>query len=200
MVSALTAHADVVFDNTTTPTAGPVSYIYSAIGATQIGDQVQLGGTLRSLTSASVQFFNAGDAGTFDAVLRLYKVGAPVGSQIGTDFTRTGISIGSFADLQVTFATAGHLVPDNLIFTVEVRNASAGVDPGLDAFEPPTIGSSDNASLITYDGVNFSVGSTAVGEGNLYFSATAVPEPSSILLSGLGLGLTALIALRKRVR
>jgi len=59
------ALATIVYDDTTTDTGDTLAYV--ANGFTQIGDQVHLAGTDRLATSATVQFFNFGAAGTFDA-------------------------------------------------------------------------------------------------------------------------------------
>ena len=63
-----------IYNNTTTDTGDTLSY--AANGFVQIGDQLQLAGTDRLATLARVQFFNDGQAGSFDATLRLFSVGA----------------------------------------------------------------------------------------------------------------------------
>ena len=80
-----------IYNNTTTDTGDTLSY--AANGFVQIGDQLQLAGTDRLATLARVQFFNDGQAGSFDATLRLFSVGAPVGSQLGTDYLVSGIVV-----------------------------------------------------------------------------------------------------------
>src|SRR5262249_18715123 len=114
-----------VYSNTTTDTLDTLAY--SANGFTEIGDQIHLFGTDRFATRGTVQFYNQGSAGLFDATLRLFAVGAPVGGQIGGDFVLTGISAPGQNVFNVDFDLAGILVPDNLIFTVSIANQAAGV-------------------------------------------------------------------------
>src|SRR5262245_39566358 len=87
---SLTAAGAVVYSNTTTDTLNTIAY--AANGFVELGDQVQLAGTERNATLATVQFFNFGSAGTFDATLRLFEVGSPVGSQIGGNVLVSGIA------------------------------------------------------------------------------------------------------------
>lgn len=194
-----TGMAATVYSNTTTDTGDTLAY--SANGFTQIGDQIQLAGTQRLATQATVQFFNDGTTGTFDATLRFFNVGAPVGSQIGSNFVVTGISINANDILDESWVLPGLLVPDNLIFTVSVANESAGVDiVGLDMFEPPTIGSSDPTFAIANDGTNFVKAPTA--NEDVFFdleatSSSAAPEPATLGFAALGLLAVGILRPRK---
>ena len=197
------AMATIVFGNTANDTGN--TFFYSANGASELGDQIHLGGTDRSATTAEVQFFNQGSAGTFDAILRLYQVGSPVGAQLGGSFSVTGIATAGGDVLNVTFNSLNLVVPDDLIFTVALNNVSSGVDLGLDMFEPPTIGSSDNTFMIAKQGSSFTqLGTCGQPQPtpcvNTFFEldATTVPEPGSILLTLLALPAFALV--RKRLR
>jgi hypothetical protein len=170
-----------IYQNTTTDTGDTISY--TANGFSQIGDELQLAGTDRLATLARVQFFNDGLAGTFDATLKFFSLGEPVGAQIGTDYIMSGISAPLDDVLNVNFTLPSLLVPNNLIFTVSVSNESEGVDiVGLDMFEPPTVGSSDNTFAIAFNGQSFVQAPTA-GE-NVFFeldavSPTGTPEPAT---------------------
>jgi hypothetical protein len=207
LFSASSSWAGIVYDNTTTDTL--TTYFYAVpFGNTpfsQIGDSITLGGTDRTLTNAAVQFFNNGSTGTFTATLSFWNVGGPVGSQIGSSYVLNGLSINSLDILTVNFGSLNLLVPTNLIFTVGISNMTAGMDLGLNAFEPPSVGSSNNAQIITgvTSGIvtTFSTGSTGAGLGNLYFQldATTIPEPSTVTMTAGGITL-ALLAARKRVR
>ena len=193
----------IVYDNTTTDTLGTI--FYSTGPYQQIGDLVTLGGTGRNLTGATVQFFNNGGAGSFDAVLRFWNRGAPVGLQIGSGYQVTGLAIDSGVTQNVSFSLPNLLVPESLIATVQILNASAGTDLGLDLFDPPTVGSSDNAQLIVNDGTGFSTSSVQPGNGNLYLVldtvATTTPEPSTAITVGGGLILAAFVkAWRRKAR
>jgi PEP-CTERM motif len=182
--------ASIVYDNTTTDTFDTLAY--DGNNFTQIGDQVQLAGTNRLATSATVQFFNGGAGGTFDATLGLFNVGSPVGSQIGSSVILTGVSAPAQDIFNVTFTLPNLLVPNDLIFLVSAANFSAGVDIiGLDMFEPPTVGSSDNTFAIAEQSGSFVKAGTF--DENVFFQLTAeasglsVPEPATVALLGLGL-------------
>jgi hypothetical protein len=188
LLSAQAFGATIIFSNTTTDTNDTLAY--AANGFTQIGDRITLAGVNRFATLATVQFFNNGAAGTFDATLRLFNVGSPVGSQIGSDIVLTGISAPASDVLNVAFNLPSLLVPDNLIFTLSFANPSAGVDIiGLDMFEPPTVGSSNNTFAIANNGTNFV--QTLTASENVFFELqadlTAVPEPATAALAGSAL-------------
>lgn len=163
--------------------------IFWSSGWDELGDQITLAGTERSVTSAELQLFNLGSAGTFDATLRFYNVGSPVGSGLG-EFTLTSLAA---PDLTLTggvfnllFSLGGVTLPDDVIFTLEVFNPSNGVDLGLNLFDPPVLGSSDSGFAIRRQGSSFSL--EAGADLNYYLvldadSGAGVPEPSSIWLA-----------------
>ena len=195
VASAGSGYAGTIYNNTTTDTL--VTYFYSTGPYTQIGDSISLGGTDRTLTDATVQFFNNGTAGTFTATLSFWNVGAPVGSQIGSSYVLNLISMNQFDILNVTYSSLNLLVPNNLVFTIDLSNVSNNtMDVGLNAFEAPSVGSSNNAQIIT--GSPFATGLTTAGEGNLYLrlEATTVPEPATITMAGAAM--LALLAARRR--
>jgi hypothetical protein len=198
LAGAGVASSATVYQNTDTDTF--VTYFHSVGPYSEIGDAITLGGTERLLNSAAVQFYNDGSAGTFDAELRFWETGGPVGAQIGGAFLMSGISIGAQGIETVTFSDLNLLVLDNIIFTVGLLNVGSGVDVGLNAFEPPSIGSSLNDSLIIRIGSDpFAAVGTAAGEGNLYFQLEAgVPEPSTFVMAGGALLIGILVSRRKR--
>lgn len=188
--------SNIVYSNTTTDMQDTV--FYSAGTYSELGDQIHLDGTDRLASSAVVQFYNNGAAGTFDATLRLYQVGSPVGAQIGNDFVVSGIAAGGTAVFNVTFLALDVTVPNDLIFTFSVSNASANMDIGVDMFEPPTVGSSDNQFMIAKRG---SFSQFATLSENVFFeldaTTLAAPEPDSIAM--LACGAIFLLAARKRL-
>jgi hypothetical protein len=188
-----------VFLNTTTDTADTL--IYSNLFVTQFGDQIHLAGTERVATFALVQLYNQGDAGTADVTLRLFNVGAPVGGQIGPDFVQTGVAVSGVTN--VGFNLPNLAVPDDLIFTVSFANQLGGVNiVGLDMFEPPTVGSSDNTFGIGFDGTNFNTyptnGFDSSLNENVFFELDAnSPEPGTLGLVAAALGIAAVVRRRK---
>ena len=198
IAAAVGASGSTVYSNTTTDTFDTIFYSVGPFSG--LGDEVSLAGADRLATQATVQFFNNGAAGTFDAVLRLFQVGAPVGAQIGTDFSVNVIAAPSLGVFNVAFDTGGILVPDNLIFLVYLGNVSNGVDVGLNMFEPPSIGASDGSFMIR-DAGGFSALSTP--NENVFFQLDAttqgppIPEPATLAMVGGGL-LLALLANRRK--
>jgi hypothetical protein len=184
LACAYGARADttLLYDNTTTDTGDTT--LYSVGPYTALGDQLNL--VSQGLaTQAQVQMYNNGNAGTFDAELDFFQVGGPVGSELGS-FDLTGIvSMGSDV-INLTFDLGSMLnVPQDIIFTVSVSNLSPGMDLGLDMFEPPTVGSSDNTFMIAESGGVYS--QLATNNENVYFQlsgtgSAAAPEPGSLAL------------------
>ena len=181
------ARAAFLYDNTTTDTFDTIFYFSGPYSA--LGDQIQLisAGTANQ---AEVELFNNGDAGTFDAELDFFNVGSPVGAPLGS-FDVTNISSVGQDVIDITFDLTGGLsVPQDLIFTVSVSNTSPNMDLGVDMFEPPTVGSSDNSFMIAQsDGVYSQLGTLSE---NVYFqlsgtTGTSTPEASSFTMLGTSL-------------
>jgi hypothetical protein len=185
------ALCSTVYNNSITDTGDTI--FYSVGPYSEIGDVIQLAGTERATTVAQVQFYNGGAAGSLDAILRFYALGpspsSPVGAQIGPDFTALEQVAPGLASFGVTFDTHGIIVPDQLVFTVSVVNVIGAADVGLNLFDPPVTGSSDNLFLLTRDANGFARSAVPNSDGNLYLQleATAVPEPSTLVLAGLAL-------------
>jgi hypothetical protein len=166
-------------------------------GFTQIGDQIHLAGTERSATQATVQVFSDGDSGTFDATLRFFLVGSPVGSQVGADFLLTGVVAAPNSEVNITFQLGGLIVPDDVIFTLEVGNFAGGAHIlGVDMFQGPTVGSSDPDFAIANNGSFIQI---ATANEDVYFDLEAdqvpVPEPATIGIVCTGL---AMLLLRRK--
>ena len=185
------AHGLTVYNDTAVDTFTALAY---AGTYTQLGDQVSLlPGSFRIATQATVELFNIGTAGTFDATLRLFNVGSPVGTQLGGDFVRTGIAAPDGDVVDIVFTLPNLVVPDNLIFTVSVGNSSSGVNIiGPELYEPPpTIGASDPTFAIGNDGSGFvqvSTGGDLAPGSNVFFDLQAnSPEPSTLTLAAAAL-------------
>lgn len=171
--------------------------IFWSSGWDELGDEITLAGTDRNVTSAELQLFNLGGAGTFDATLRFYNLGSPVGSGLG-EFTLTSLAAPDFTltggVFNLLFSLGGVTLPDDVIFTLAVFNQSSGVDLGLNLFDPPLLGSSDSGFAIRRQGSSFSLESGA--DLNYYLlldadSGAGVPEPSSFWLAVGGVALLA---------
>ena len=192
--------ATLLYDNTTTPTLDTV--FYSSGPYTALGDQVELisPGTA---SQAEVELFNGGDAGTFDAELDFFDVGSPVGAPLGS-FDLTDISSVGSDVIDLTFDLAAGLpVPEDLIFTVSVSNMSPNMDLGVDMFEPPTVGSSDNSFMIAESGGVYS--QLATTSENVYFQlsgtpSVSTPEASSLTMLEIGLVIMGIAAWVKGFR
>jgi hypothetical protein len=183
---AYTARAEttVLYDNTTTDTGDTV--LYSTGPYTALGDQIHL--LSPGLAGqAEVQMFNNGNAGTFDAELDFFQVGGPVGSQLGSS-TLTGIASVGADVIDMTFDLSTMLnVPQDIIFTVSISNPTPGMDLGVDMFDPPAVGSSDNTFMIAGSGGTYS--QLPVSGENVYFqlsgtASVSAPEPSCLALLG----------------
>lgn len=200
LTTAPGAWASLLYDNTTTDTGETV--LYSIGPYTALGDQIQLD-SAGVATQAEVELFNNGGAGTFDAQLNFFDVASPVGSFLGSSDLTDISSVGGDA-LDLTFDLGGGLtVPQDLIFTVTVSNASADLDLGVDMFEPPTVGSSDNSFMIVEsDGIFYTLDTNSE---NVYFQlsgteSVAAPEASSPALLGNALLVIGIGARMRRRR
>jgi hypothetical protein len=200
LTTASGAWASLLYDNTSTDTGYTV--LYSIGPYTALGDQIQLD-SAGVATQAEVELFNNGSAGTFDAELNFFDVGSPVGSFIGSSDLTDISSVGGDV-LDLSFDLGGGLtVPQDLIFTVTVSNASAGLDLGVDMFDPPTVGSSDNSFMIVEsDGIYYTFDTNSE---NVYFQlsgteSVAAPEASSCALLGNALLVIGIGAWMRRRR
>lgn len=195
----------LLYDNTTTDTLDLVPYSNgptNSIGSpyTALGDQIQLA-SAGTATQALVQMYNAGDPGTFDAELDFWT---PVGSFLGSYDSLGNISIGGDV-INLTFDLAtGLALPQNVVFTVSVSNLSASLNLGLDMFEPPTTGSSDNTFMIA-ETAGTAFFQIDTNNENVYFQlsgtgSAAAPEISTSMLLGTGLLALGFAALLRRSR
>jgi hypothetical protein len=193
------AFGSIGYSNTTTDTLTDISYLVN--GFSQIGDEITLSTPDFVATSATVQYYSDGSAGIFDATLQLFNVGSPVGTQIGSNFVVTRISVAGDPggdEVNVTFSLPNLLVPENLIFTVSIGNQSNGVFiDGLELYDPPTIGYSDPTFAIANSGSGLTTISTI---DNLSFEldGTAAPEPATAATGGTALLILVFLMVRRR--
>ena len=186
-----------LYDNSSFDTGDTL--FFSVGPYTAIGDAIQLAQAGRADT-ATVQFYNNGGTGTFNAVLRFFEASgsaaSPLGAQIGSDFSITGVSAPSGSSFNAAFETAGLVLPTDVIFTLSITQGT-GVDLGLNLFDPPTVGSSSDAFLIVGKATTYAEIGTANNDANLFLTLSTVPEPG--LLGYVGIGMVALsVAFRLR--
>jgi hypothetical protein len=194
-LAAVSSLANIPYSNTTTDQQFSIFY---STGYTQIGDQIHMT-SASNVSSVNAQFFNDGSDTTFDAVLQFYQVGGPVGTQIGSSFITTGISIASNMSQTVDFTNLGNLfLPQDVIVVLSVRNVGGGGDVGVNFFDPPTAGTSDNSFFIINDGTGFSQATTNMGIDNIYLEVSNTPEPSTAVLSLGGLLVFASVCVMRR--
>lgn len=201
-------HAALIYDNSASDSGDTI--FFSTGPYTGIGDQVTMGGTDRRSTTASVQFYNAGSAGTFDATLRFYGIGVPIGAPLFVDFLVAGINAPELDIFTVSFDTGSVIVPEEFVFLVSVSNVASGLDLGLNLYRAPVTTGDSSTSFVIVKTSSFS--QLAAGtDSNLFFQLQAedvpsltgsapqaeVPEPSSVLLSALGI--VSLAGIRRRM-
>jgi hypothetical protein len=182
--------AAFLYDNTALDTGNAL--LYSVGPYSGIGDQIRLASNGRA-DYAQLQFFNAGAAGSFDVQLRFYEVGAPVGALIGSAFTLNDVQSTGSDVIDVSFYLQGLALPQDLVFVATI-NADAGMDLGINLFEPPVVGLSDNTFMIVDTGSSFQAFSSYE---NVYFQITAIPEPSTLALTGAALAACAVLRRRR---
>lgn len=198
------AQAAIVYDNTA---ADSLETVFFSVGPySEIGDSIVLGGTERRLTEASVQFFNAGGEGTFDATLQFYLAGVPVGAPQGGGYTVSGVFAPQLAIIDLTFSNLSlDVTVDELVFTISIASADSVLDLGLNLFDPPfSPGSSETNSLIVADSQGQFSSPSAGTNSNPYFRLLAenagtseVPEPSTWVLTAGGAALLAALRARR---
>lgn len=182
--------AGLVYDNSTADSGDSV--FFSVGPYTEIGDRITLGGTNRLANEATVELYNGGSDGNFNATLRFYLPGSPVGAVLGV-FSLIDLFAASGSVFQITFTGLNLTIPDEMIFTLAVSDADSGVDLGVNLYDPPgSIGESATNFLIVRDGT-FSALPAGVNS-NVYFQLDAsevptadVPEPSTVILTAAAL-------------
>jgi len=179
-----------LYDNTHSPAADTNNDLtYSAGGYDGIGDAITL--TVSGVaTSARIQLYNEGTAGTFDALLLFYNAGSPVGTPIGS-YSLTDIPAGENAYVDVVFDGLNLTVPLDLVYILQVANLSSGLDLGAELYSGTAVGTNRADSALVQVGSSIGAVSTG-GYGNPAFELTsetesAVPEPSTWLATGTAL-------------
>lgn len=180
---AATASADAVYDNST-------NFLGFRLGAGEIewGDGATLAGTDRLVTGISYMIHNSSPTVDADVIGRLYA-GGDSGAEPGAllwesaPIRMTILGSSKLYDL----AVPNVVVPDEVTWTVQLLNRSnQNAVAGSRFMNPPTIGSSEDNVWDHANGVwtrhIFGIGAP----NNFGAIITAVPEPASLVLFGLG--------------
>lgn len=182
LAATIAANGAVVYSNTTTDLG--LQDVFSDAGLTEIGDQVTLAPGSRQLQSVTASLVSYSDPVTADVILRIYGVGPgnTVGSLLGSS-TLAAVSIPVDSRQLLTFTGWSLTLPDELIWTL---GFGGDISPvlGVEAYSPPTTGSSDPSFVWWRSGGSFTQQSFP-GIDNNYFleidatDATNIPEAST---------------------
>jgi hypothetical protein len=190
------ASADTIFDNTVSGNQG-----ITTTGAPQLGDEVTAApGTGRAVTELDIGFTSQGISLTADLQAFLYAndgAGGSPGTLLWQSAVMAGVNLNTNNEL-IAFSVPSVVVPDTFTFTSAITNESGAVGwvpstgtPTTGTVVNPWVGGPGPGSWSTLPSPNFLI------EGQVI--ATAVPEPSSLALCGLGLaGVAALKRARRR--
>jgi hypothetical protein len=216
---AASAVSTIVYNNTTNLTGDLLS-------DSDAGDQIQLSSAVDA--SLAQVMFNSMTRGSFNATLSFYQLGTmtdPIGAQIGPSFTQNNVTDPGTGNFTLTFLLNGQLLPQNLIFLVDITGNNVPNDLQQVFAESPTVGSSDPSFAISGDlaGNQRGGGGNQRGGGcgtapntsaayiptaceDVYFElqgtpvVTATPEPSMLVVPGAALlaGIWQIVRRRRR--
>lgn len=200
------AHAEFVYDNS----SGDLNTRLS-IGNTEIGDEIILGGTMRTLSQFDFQYYGISFSGNEQARVRFYlndgTAWGPNANRPLTAFYDSGLfNVSATPRSTLNFSVADGSLPSNLPlperFTVSIQfsgiDTGAGEAAGLDLYNPPSVGSAFDDYWVN-DGVSWNLQTNGTFALNPAFRIQAVPEPSFLALALLG-GVSGLALIRRRKR
>jgi hypothetical protein len=183
--------ASNVFDNTTN---GPLGGVYYQGG--EYGDEITLAGTDRLVTEFTF-LYHAYSSLPNDAsgVIR-FRSNDGSGGAPGTLIYQSNPFLVFVGDHTQTLGGLSVVVPDTFTWTVKWTNSGeAWGNAGLVSYSPPTIGFSADDYWNDLGGTWYKY--TAVSNFYAQVEAAPVPEPTTMLL--LGLGLVGLLGVRSQM-
>ena len=201
---------------------GATAGVNGSTTTTMVADDISTSAGGAAVTSITFSAVNFNSTAVSASVELYFYTGNPAtgpGTLLGTlTFAPLTLGAGSAQLFGYTSATTLFTIPTSGQFYVGETFSDFGGTTGatttqlnglgLALFNPPTVGSSMDSffqsSSATSDGTNnpagglFTFGGNPVANFGFAFSGTAaVPEPSSLILTGLGGGLMALAGLRR---
>lgn len=181
----------IVYDNTTTSLNENFPLLPEwEVNSAEAGDEIWLGGTDREVTELKLIFNYRGTIpGTFNALIRFREFDesfqGPGAAFYESPLTQVQTTTGLH---ELTFAIPNVIVPDHFIWTIQAfdRQGSEG-ELGMAYFNPPTVGSSED--WLWQRGGNEWTAYSWGGEPYANFGAqiTAVPEPTTLMVTATGL-------------
>jgi len=193
----------LLYSNVTNNTGFTDSFIQN--GLVEAGDQITLNtpNSFFAAQTAETSLFNsAGDGGTADVTLRLYAVDAL--NNLGPlllSSTLVGFNIAADTSAPLTFANLNTIVPSTLVWTLSYTTTDP-IALELEAFDPPTVGSSDNTTVWWDTGSGLTLTSPGFDTENYNFqlSGADVPEPGCLILTIFGIAGLSAGRLRRPIR
>jgi hypothetical protein len=197
ILTSNTAAPAVIYDNTSSTSMNSAAYT-----PFQIGNEVLPAGTDRNVTLLEIGVFSQGFAETATLQAFLYinnGTGGQPGTLLWQSAVMTNVPLTGARNDLIDFPVPDVLVPGDFTWALQISNVSGPAAAGLPAYGPPSVGSSTYYSWSGLPGSWTKVGSLSSPQINLArITAITIPEPSSIHLLGIGLGLVFILALMRQ--
>jgi hypothetical protein len=175
-----TALADVIFDNSSGAGTGITTTSFPQLG----GEVTAAQGTSRTVTELDLGFTSQGLPATADLQAFLYAndvSGGSPGTLLWQSAVMSGVRINS-KNVLIAFAVPSVVVPDTFTFAAAITNSSIAVG------YVPASGATTGTFVTPWVGSPGSWSPLSGGfEVEARVNAASVPEPSTIVLLGMGL-------------